>query len=256
EKTAGGLYLPDTAKEKPQVGIVPWDHEGPSALYALDKKTGETVWEVARDEPTVWPTPLVIASGDGHQVIMSGENKARAYDLATGEELWRCGGQTQRPVASPVHWDGIVLIGSGFRGQFLGAFRTDGRGDIEGTDSVVWTTSDDTPDIASPMLSEGRVYFHKGKTGILTCLEATTGKVLFGPDRIPGVTSTYASPIAAGGHIYLTDRGGTITVIKDAPTLEIVATNSLGEGVDATPAPVGNELFVRGETHLFCLSAE
>ena len=119
---------------------------------------------------------------------------------------------------------------------------------------MVWTTPDDAPDIASPMISDGRLYFHKGKTGILTCLEAATGKLLFGPERIPGVYSTYASPVAAGGHVYITDRSGTITVVKDAGILEIVATNTLGEGVDATPAPVGSELFVRGERHLFCLS--
>ncbi len=234
--------------------LVPWDHEGPSALYALDKKTGETIWKADRDEPTCWATPLVVPSGDGFQVVMNGQTKARAYDLETGKELWSCGGQTERPVASAVFSDGITVIGSGFRGSFVGGFKLDGSGDIEGSDSVVWTTSDDAPDIASPMISDGRLYFHKGKTGILTCLEAATGKVLFGPERIPGVNSTYASPVAAGGHIYMTDRSGTITVIKDAGTLEVVATNQLGEGVDATPAPVGSELFVRGERHLFCLS--
>ena len=234
--------------------LVPWDHEGPSALYALDKRTGETIWKADRDEPTCWATPLVVPLGDSFQVIMNGQTKARAYDLETGKELWSCGGQTERPVASAVFSQGITVIGSGFRGSFVGGFRLNGSGDIEDSDSVVWTTPDDAPDIASPMISDGRLYFHKGKTGILTCLEAATGKLLFGPERIPGVYSTYASPVAAGGHVYITDRSGTITVVKDAGILEIVATNTLGEGVDATPAPVGSELFVRGERHLFCLS--
>lgn len=234
--------------------LVPWDHEGPSALYALDKMTGKTIWKTYRDEPTNWATPLVIEVEGQKQVVMNGENHAAAYDLETGEEIWRCGGQTQRPVASPVFADGIVFIGSGFRGSFLGAFRPDGEGDIEGTDKVVWSVSRDTPDIASLLLSEGRLYFHKAKTGILSCFEATTGKNLFGPERIPGVNYVYASPIAAGGHIYMTDRSGTTTVIKDAATLEVVATNSVGETVDATPAPVDGELFIRGEDHLFCIS--
>jgi outer membrane protein assembly factor BamB len=235
--------------------LVPWDHEGPSALYALHKLTGDLIWTAKRDdEPTCWATPLVVEANGKSQVLMNGQTRARAYDLETGEELWSCGGQTDRPVASAVSANGIAYIGSGFRGSFLGAFRLDGKGDIEGTDSVVWDTADDTPDIASPILSDGRLYFYKGKTGILSCLEAATGKVLYGPARIPGVSSTYASPVAAGGHVYLTDRSGTITVIKDAPTLEVVATSSVGEGVDATPAPVGNELFIRGERHLFCVA--
>jgi len=234
--------------------LVPWDHEGPSALYALNKLSGDLIWTASRDgEPTCWATPLVVEANGQSQVIMNGQTRARAYDLETGEELWSCGGQTDRPVASAVSADGLAFIGSGFRGSFLGAFQLSGKGELEGTAAIAWQTGDDTPDIASPLLSDGRLYFYKGKTGILTCLDAATGKVHFGPERIPGVTATYASPIAAGGHVYLTDRSGTITVIKDAATLEVVATNSVGEGVDATPAPVGGQMFVRGERHLFCL---
>lgn len=234
--------------------IVPWDHEGPSALFALDKATGRTLWKADRDEPTCWATPLVVEFQGKKQVIMNGENKARSYDLETGEEIWRCGGQTTRPVASPVIGKELVFIGSGFRGAFLGAFRLDGKGDIEGTEHVAWTVDEDTPDIASLLLTNGRLYFHKAKTGILTCLDGETGKKHFGPNRITGVFSTYASPVAAGGHIYLTGRSGTTTVIKDSEELEIVSTNSVGETVDATPAPVGNQLFIRGERHLFCVS--
>jgi outer membrane protein assembly factor BamB len=73
--------------------------------------------------------------------------------------------------------------------------------------------------------------------------------------RVAGIANTYASPIAAGGHVYLTDRSGTIVVIEDSDQLKIIATNEMGETVDATPAPVDDELFVRGENHLFCISA-
>lgn len=64
----------------------------------------------------------------------------------------------------------------------------------------------------------------------------------------------YASPIAAGGHVYLTARNGTTVVIKDADELSIVATNTVEETVGATPAPVDKELFIRGEKHLFCIA--
>ena len=184
---------------------------------------------------------------------MNGENSVRAYDLETGEELWRCGGQTERPAASPVAEDELVYVGSGFRGAFLGAFRLNGRGDIERTRSVAWVINRDTPDIASPLLSSGRIYFHKGKSGLLSCVDAATGRLHYSATRIPGLRTIYASPIAAGGHVYLTGRSGTTVVIKDADELDIVATNSVGETVDATPAPIGNQLFIRGENHLFCI---
>ncbi|MGV3483590.1 MAG: PQQ-binding-like beta-propeller repeat protein, partial [Planctomycetaceae bacterium] len=67
--------------------LVPWDHEGPSFLYALNKTTGEIVWQTPRDEPTCWATPLVVEHEGKQQVIMNGQNAARAYDLETGSEL-------------------------------------------------------------------------------------------------------------------------------------------------------------------------
>jgi outer membrane protein assembly factor BamB len=82
--------------------LVPWDHEGPSFLYALDKLTGKTVWKTSREEPTCWATPLVVNAGGTRQVVMNGQNFARAYDLASGAELWKCDGQTERPAASAV----------------------------------------------------------------------------------------------------------------------------------------------------------
>jgi outer membrane protein assembly factor BamB len=234
--------------------LVPWDHEGTSYLYALDKSTGAIIWQTERDEPTCWATPLVVEHNGAKQVVMNGQTCARAYDLETGKELWRCGGQTERPVASAVAADGLVIVGSGYRGEFMGAFRPDGQGDIEGTSHVVWTLDKDTPDIGSPLLSNGRVYFYKGKSGELSCVDAATGKPHYMAAEIPGLKSTYASPVAAGGHVYLTGRSGTTVVIKDSDEFSVVASNSVGETVDATPAPVDNELFIRGENHLFCIS--
>lgn len=234
--------------------VVPWDHEGPSALFALNKTTGETIWKTNRDEPTCWATPLIIEHDGRKQVVMNGENFARSYDLKTGKEIWRCGGQTQRPVASAVAADGLVFVCSGFRGSFLGAFRPEGPGDIEGSKHVVWSHGRDTPDIASPLLSGNRLYFHKGKSGILSCFDTATGEPKFVSQRIPGLDRIYASPLAAGGHVYLTGRSGRTVVIKDADAVEVVASNSVGETVDASLAPVDNELFIRGENHLFCIA--
>ena len=234
--------------------IVPWDHEGPSKLIAVDTATGHTVWETPRDEPTCWATPLITTDSHGRQqVVMNGQNAARSYDLTTGKELWHCGGQTVRPCASAVAADGIAYIGSGFRGSFLGAFDLVGDGDLAGGKHVLWTRTQHTPDVASPLLSQGRLYYYKEKTGLLSCIDAASGTPHYETRRLPGMSRTYASPVAAGGHVYLTDRSGRIVVIKDAAALEVVAENDMREGVDATPAPVGDALFIRGERHLFCV---
>jgi outer membrane protein assembly factor BamB len=235
--------------------IVPWDHEGPSKLVAVDAATGQTTWEAPRDEPTCWATPLVTTDSRGRrQVVMNGENAARGYDLTTGRELWQCSGQTVRPCASAVAAAGIAYIGSGFRGAFLGAFDLAGDGNLAGGKNVLWTRSKNTPDVASPLLSQGRLYYYKEKTGLLSCIDTASGTPHYETRRLPGMSRTYASPVAAGGCVYLTDRSGRIVVIKDAAVLEVIAENDMGEGVDATPAPVGDTLFVRGERHLFCVA--
>lgn len=237
--------------------IVPWDHENGSALYALNKLTGDILWQTPREEPSCWATPLITTDSAGQkQIVMNGQNAARGYDLATGKELWRCGGQTERPCASAVAADGVAYVGSGFRGAFIGAFALSGRGDLANSKDVLWSHKQDTPDVASPLLSQGRIYYYKARTGQLTCVDAKTGKAYFAASRVPGIKETYASPIAAGGHIYLTGRDGTIVVIEDSDKLKVLATNSMNEGVDATPAAVDNELFVRGAKHLFCFEAK
>ena len=238
--------------------LVPWDHEGPSALYALNKLTGQTIWKTDRDEPTGWATPLVVEHDGRKQVIMNGQNFARSYDLETGEEIWRCSGQTVRPIGTPVADKGLVFVGSGFQGSYMGAFRLDGKGDIKGTEHVVWEFDRNErmmTDMASPLLSSGRIYFHKAKDAMLSCVDAATGKPYYMAERIPGLNGqAYASPVAAGGYIYLTSIDGTTAVIRDSPELSVVATNSLGEFIGGTPAPVDNELFIRSQEHLFCIA--
>ncbi|NQW48696.1 MAG: hypothetical protein HQ464_13125 [Planctomycetes bacterium] len=110
---------------------------------------------------------------------------------------------------------------------------------LAATPHLLWTLKKDTPDVASPLLSDGRLYFFKEKTGLLSCVDATSGRPHYTASRIPGMTRTYASPVAANGCVYLTDRSGMIVVIEDKPVLKVLATNEMDEGVDATPAAVG-----------------
>ena len=49
--------------------VITWDHEGPSFIVALDKKTGEELWRQPRDERTSWATPIIVSVGGKPQVI-------------------------------------------------------------------------------------------------------------------------------------------------------------------------------------------
>ena len=88
---------------------------------------------------------------------------------------------------------------------------------------------------------------------MLTSLDIKTGKAILDRERLPNQKSFYASPVAAAGRIYLVDRDGTTVVLKQGDKLEVLATNRLGDAVDASPALVGKQLFLRGEKYLYCI---
>lgn len=236
--------------------IAPWDHEGRSSVVALDSKTGATLWEVDRDEATTWSTPLVVTADGGTQVILHGTKRVRSYDPEDGRLIWECGGQAMNPVASPVACDDLVYCTTGRQGYAVSAIPLAARGDITGTEQIAWHRDDSGAYVSSPLLYGGLLYHVKGLTSILSCLDAQTGEIVFGPERLPGLREIYASPVIAQQRIYLTDRGGRTLVIQHGRELNILATNSLDDGVDASFALVGEELFVRGNKHLYCIKRQ
>jgi outer membrane protein assembly factor BamB len=235
--------------------VVPWDHEGADFVAALDAATGKEKWRAERNEPTTWATPLIVPQGGKPQVVMSGTNKVIAYDLASGAKIWEAGGTTVNAIPSPVFGDGLLIAMGGFRGSMARAIRVaDARGDVTGTPAQVWTYEKDTPYVPSPLLYRGSVYFLKVNTGILTNLDAKTGTARF-TERLP-IPNVYASPVAADGRVYVVGRDGTTAVLQDGPALKVLATNTLQDATDTSPALVDGELYLRGAKHLYRISGE
>jgi outer membrane protein assembly factor BamB len=235
--------------------VVNWDHEDASFIVALDAATGDEVWRQPREEPTSWATPVVI-TGERTQVVVNGTNRVRSYDLATGEVLWECGGQTINAIPSPVYDERAVYVMSGYRGAALFALPLSATGDLTGSSSVFWSFDRGTPYVPSPVLVDGRLYFTGSNNGILTCVDVATGQVVFGPERIPDIDNIYASPVSAAGRIYFTSRDGVTTVIAATDHLEVLATNRIDEPVDASAAIAGDTLYLRGSRHVYAFREE
>jgi outer membrane protein assembly factor BamB len=235
--------------------IVNWDHEAGSFIACLEAATGREKWRASRDEATSWTTPFVVEHGGVTQVVVNAFKRTRSYDLATGKLIWECGGQAQNPIPTPVARDGIVYCMTGFRGFALYAIRLDSKGDVSGSAQVAWKRTEGAPYVASPVLVDDLLYFTQERQGIVSCVDARTGEVRFGPERLPGIETIYASLAGAAGRIYVVGRNGTTCVLRHGPKFELLAKNVLDEGVDASPVIVGRQLYLRGAKHLYCLEA-
>jgi outer membrane protein assembly factor BamB len=237
--------------------VVNWDHQGQSFIAALDKRTGEERWRAERDEQTSWATPLVVEHEDRTQVVTSGSTRVRAYDFETGHLVWENEGVTENAIPSPVASEGMVFVTSGYRGNQLWAIRLeDAYGDISGTDAIAWSLEEDTPYVPSPLLYDGILYLLKSNSGVISTFDAETGQRFYGPVRLPGIRNVYASPVGAGGRIYITGRDGTTLVIAKGSEFNVMATNSLDDGFDASPAVVGDAIYLRGQEFLYCIAAD
>lgn len=233
--------------------IVMWDQEEQSMIYALDAATGETLWEQPRDEPSNWSTPLVVEHAGKTQVVTNGTNRVRSYNLNTGELLWECGGQTMNAIPSPVSREGLVYCMSNRGGNAVYALPLDASGDITDSESIAWHRDKGAPYVPSPLLYGDRLYMTSSNRAILSCLDAATGEPLMDQTRLQDVKAFYASPVAAADRLYLVGRDGTCLVLANSTELEVLATNVLDDPIDATPALVGNELFLRSQGHLYCI---
>lgn len=232
--------------------VVNWDHEGESFAAAFDKRTGKQRWKVARTEVTSWATPIVVEHAGRPQVIISGTDRVRGYDLETGEIIWECGGMSANIVASPVFSDGIVYAGSSYEKRALLAIQLeDAAGDITGSNHVIWDRARGTPYVPSPLLYDDALYFLAHYQGILTRVDARTGKDQPGPMRLGAIRNVYASPVAANGRLYVTDLNGTTMVITSDDTPEVLAVNRLNDSFSASAAISGRDLFLRGQESLY-----
>jgi outer membrane protein assembly factor BamB len=234
--------------------IVTWDNEDGSFITALDKNTGKTLWKEKREERTSWATPVVVQHDGKAEVVTAATGRIRSYDIASGKLLWECGGLLRNVIPSPVADGEKVYCMSGFQGSSLLAIKLGGSGDLTGSDSIAWTHKKSTPYVPSPLLYDGKLYFCAVNNGRISCLDSKSGKVMIDAEPLEDLQMVYASPVGAGGKIYLPDRNGVTVVLKQSDKLEKLATNKLDDKFDASPAAVGKELFLRGRQNLYCIA--
>jgi outer membrane protein assembly factor BamB len=235
------------------------DNEKASFLVAVDAKTGRDVWKVGRDEKSNWATPFVWENGRRTEVVTCGKGKVRSYDR-DGKLLWQFGGMSSICVPSPVVAGDLLVVSSGYefgRPRPVFAVRPGAAGDISlkkdetSTEFIAWYREPAGAYHPTPIVLGDNLYVLYS-TGMISCFEAKTGKVVYEKQRLGG--SFTASPWSYGGNIFCLSEEGTTYVVKAGAEFELLGKNVLGEVALATAAVADGRLFLRTAGGLYCVA--
>jgi outer membrane protein assembly factor BamB len=221
-----------------------------SFLVALDKKSGNEAWRRARPVQASWTTPIVVAGADGvEQLVTAGNEHVIAYEPATGRELWRVEGLVSNAIHVPLYANGMLYVTAGYPQKVLKAFELGPAGQAP---RLAWSYNKGMAYVPSNLLYDGRLYLI-ADNGLMTCLDAKTGDLVYEGGRAPAQGTYVASLVAVDGKILMVNRDGDAGWIKAGPQHEVIAQASVDEPVYATPAIAGDRIYVRGERHLFAI---
>jgi outer membrane protein assembly factor BamB len=228
--------------------------DGSDAQYiaALDTATGRIAWKTERsgkmnDEPQLkkaYGTPIVMEVGGQTTVVSPAADWLYGYEPATGRELWKVpyGMLGFSIVPRPVAGHGFVYMSTSFMQPQMLAVKLDGP-----QPEIAWRFAKQMPNMCSPLLVGDELYTVSDK-GIATCLDAHTGEVHW-TERLPG--NYAASPLAADGKIFIASRDGETTVLAPGPKFQKLGTGKLDSPILASPAAVGQALYIRTEKSLY-----
>jgi len=232
--------------------IIYQDHGGASFVAAFDKRTGDVVWRTKRDAGVGWGTPIVIDTGERDELIVSSQSRVRAYDPATGEELWTVRGNLREVIPTPVVGHGLVFATSGRAGPTF-AIRPGGEGDV--TDShVAWKTQRGSPFVPSPIVVGEYLFMINDMLSIVTNYEASTGRLVYqgrlGRSSREGFS---ASPVALDGKVFFTNDAGQTFVVEVGPEFILLHVNELNAQTLASPALVDGTWYFRTDSELIAI---
>lgn len=237
-------------------------------VIALNKQTGETVWESpvepggsASDKGRyvgTWSTPVMISVEGQDQILVPLHDRVVSYLPANGAEAWTVSGISGKKgdlvYTSPVVADDIAVVMGGFNGPALG-FKLGGSGDTTDQHRLWHNTENSNPQRIGSGVIIGKVMYmaNSDDAGSIECLDPRTGKQLWGVRRT-SEGPHWGSIVSAGDLLYVTGQKGITRVMKVNPEkYEVVSENDLGEQSNSTPALSDGEIFLRTWEALYCV---
>ncbi len=217
-----------------------------SRLYALDGISGRVAWQVRRQVPNSWTSPILVEVEGQSQVITVTDPWVLGNNPADGAEIWRaeCVGGDVAP--SPIYAGGLVLAIEPY--SHLVAVKPTGTGNVTET-HVAWTMDQGGPDICTPVATDEYTYLLEGY-GLLMCFRTATGEMVYEHDFREDFM---ASPSIAGDKLYVLSSDGVMHISEVGPEYKELTKSELGEKCHASPAFVDGRIYIRGLQNLYCI---
>lgn len=235
---------------------------GPSFLVALDKQTGKEVWkadrwlDVREEANQAYSTPTLTEIEGSPAIVTLGADHVTAHRAKDGQLLWKLGGFNPkndgyfRSISSPVVAGDIILCPYA-RGSTLTAVRS--RTNLTDEQRLAWRV-DFGSDVPTPAVHNGKLYLLSDK-GTVTCMEPTSGEILW-KENLPKSNKAYSSsPLIAGGNLYCTREDAVTFVLGgiDQGNPKLISQNDLEGFAVASPIAVDGRIYLRTYESLFCI---
>jgi len=226
--------------------FVQYDQEDNSQLLAFDLASGNPAWQVKRGVIS-WSSPILIDNKGRMELILTNSKAVDSYDPKSGKLLWHveCLGGEVAPSAT--YADGVVCVAN--EGATASAIDVGNHGSGP---KILWQWDEALPDAASPLVNEDFLILPTG-FGVVSCLDVKTGKVFWEHEFDDGF---YSSPILVNDRVYIIDLNGRMQIFKMEDAFELLGASDIGEDAYATPAFVGDRIYIRGLMHLFCIGEQ
>lgn len=221
--------------------IVQYDQSGSGKVMAFAGKTGEKVWETARNVKVSWASPVLVNTGKRMELLLAAEPSVASYDPSTGKELWKIDCISGEVGPSVAYANGMVFSVNDY--SKLAAVK------LGDPPAQAWENDEYLSDVPSPVALNDMV-FVVTSYGAVVCYDAATGEQQWIKEL---EKSVYASPMIAEGRIYILDKQGTMHILRAEKTLAETGKAALGEGSSCTPVFGDGRIYIRGNKNLYCI---
>lgn len=226
--------------------FVQYDQQEDSKLLAFRLSSGAPAWQVKRGDIS-WSSPILIDNNGRLEIVLTNCKTVDSHDPETGRLLWRVECLAGEVAPSAAYADGVVYVANEYA-----AASAIYVGDHSAEAKVLWEWDEILPNVASPLANDRYLILPTGY-GIVSCLDAKTGKIFWEHEFDKGF---YSSPILVNDRVYIIDLSGRMQVFRMDDVFQRLGSAEIGEKAYATPAFVGNRIYIRGVTHLFCIEAQ